>query len=151
MAGRESDTSDFIGNDPECFGIGADKAHGACGIGMSCPASARTPVFQEEAAESVIVEPSANISAFVIPCEDLISAAGADENGGMGTFPGSGEECDRWIGHIGEPFDVIPVCGFQVFCFFGIIRLSERDIICVPKGIYFLIERFHDKSLFSGL
>jgi hypothetical protein len=107
-AGGETDDADLGGVDVPIGGVGAREAHGLLGVFEVCGVVRVTAffgdaVFDEQAGDTDGVEPVADVEAFAVPGEDLVAAAGKDEDSGVGVVAaGRGIDAEGGNGDIGK-------------------------------------------------
>ena len=140
-SGGEAHDPDSVRIHIQFCGVGTDEPDGAAGVCMSRRPVVRHPVFQQERAEPDAVEVGTQIDPFMIPREDPVSAAGADDHGGVGTSAADGVVRDAGAGHIGETRD--PVIAVQKMfgplCFLAI----GEGHIAVPEGNLLITFKAH--------
>ena len=113
-ARRKAENADAFGIDVPFGGVLTNEAHGALcvlergGVFLDAHA-AGDAVFEENGSEPHFVKAFADLRAFEIECEDVISAPGTDENGTtVGFVFGRRVESDSWVTDVAEADEAFP-------------------------------------------
>ena len=90
-SGGETEDADAIGIDVPFGGVRADEADGALrvlesGGGFWIGAGVGDAIFEDDACDAAVGEPIANFRAFKVHGENVIAAAGEDDDCGAGGF-----------------------------------------------------------------
>ena len=106
-AGGEAEDADAIGIDVPFGGVRTDEADGALrvlegGGGFWIRAGIGHAIFENNAGNAAGGEPVADFGAFEIDGEDVVAAAGEDDDCSAGGFGGGLIERDCWRGDIAE-------------------------------------------------
>ncbi len=110
-SGGEAEDADAVAIEMPLGGVGAGEAHGLLsifeigGVGgiVACIAlGLRNAIFDEDAGDADGVEPVAGVGAFAIRYENLIAAAGEDEDRGSGVFAVGRIDGEGGDGDVGE-------------------------------------------------
>ena len=106
-----SSEGSFVGQDVERVGLRADEADGARGVREGGVAAAGAAVLEEECRDAAAVEPRDDVEPLVVPGEDAVAAAGADDDGGAGVAADGrgGVEGERGPGDVGDAGDGVRV------------------------------------------
>jgi hypothetical protein len=91
-SGGEAEDADAVGVDLPFGGVLADQAHGALGVFEGCGgfghvgAGVGDAVLEQDAGDALGVEPVADLGAFEVDGEDVVAAAGEDDDGCAGVL-----------------------------------------------------------------
>ena len=115
-AGREAHDADVGGVEVPVGGVGAGEAHGLLGVfevggvgGVVAGGAVGlgNAVLDEDACDADGVEPVAGVGAFAVGDEDVVAAAGEDEDGGAGVVIVRGIDGEGGDGDVGEADDAV--------------------------------------------
>ena len=106
-SGGKAKDADAIGIDVPLGGVRADEADGALcvlesGGGFRIGAGVRDAIFENDAGDAAGGEPVADFGAFEVDGEDVVAAAGKNDDCGAGGFGGGLIERERGGGDVAE-------------------------------------------------
>ena len=136
-SGGEAEHADAIGIDVPLSGVRADKADGALrvlksGGGFRIRAGVGDAIFEDDAGDAAGGEPVADFGAFEIHRENVIAAAGENDDCGAGGFGGRLVEGDSRRGDVAETDE--GSAGDEIVFGCGGVGFGGRDLVALRPG-----------------